>query len=104
MKSSLFFKLLSLSFSLAFGASAQDFRLGDISYDITADCTVDVSYGTMLNNPSNCIIIPETVSYRGNTYAVTGIRDTDFSGCGDLAIVTIPASVTVIDNFTIIYY
>ena len=101
MKSSLFFKLLSLSFSLAFGASAQDFRLGDISYDITADCTVDVSYGTMLNNPSNCIIIPETVSYRGNTYAVTGIRDTDFSGCGDLAIVTIPASVTVIDNFTI---
>ena len=55
----------------------------------------------MLNNPTNCIIIPETVSYRGNTYAVTGIRDTDFSGCGDLAIVTIPASVTVIDNFTI---
>lgn len=101
MKSSFFCKLLSFFLSLAFGASAQNFKLGDISYDITADDAVSVSYGTILNNTTNCILIPETVSYRGKTYAVTGIRDTDFSGCSDLAVVTIPASVTVIDKFSI---
>ena len=53
-------------------------------------------------NPSNysgVIIIPESISYNGNTYSVTEIEDQAFSQCTGLSTVQIPSSVTSMGAF-----
>ncbi|GHT19895.1 hypothetical protein FACS189429_7930 [Bacteroidia bacterium] len=57
---------------------------------------VEVTYAT--TKYSGNIVIPEYVTYGGNTYAVTSIGDNAFSACNALNSVTIPNSVTSIGN------
>ena len=45
---------------------------------------------------SGSVVIPESVTYNGNTYSVTSIGNYAFDNCGDLTSVTIPNSVTSI--------
>lgn len=45
------------------------------------------------------IVIPETVTYLGTTYTVTGIADA-FYGCNQLTSITIPKSVTSIGSYS----
>ncbi len=85
--------------------SAHDFEVEDIYYNITSetDKTVEVTYrGGKYNSYSNeysgVVIIPESVTYNGNTYNVNSIRDYAFYGCSGLTSVVIPNSVTCIGN------
>lgn len=43
---------------------------------------------------SGNVIIPDSVTYNGTTYAVTSIGDGAFRACSDLTSVTIPNTVT----------
>lgn len=44
--------------------------------------------------------IPEKITYNGNDYTVTRIRNAAFSGCSNLTSVNIPNSVTSIEHTT----
>ena len=44
------------------------------------------------------IVIPESVTYNGNTYSVTSIGSSAFRDCSGLTSVTIPNSVTFIGS------
>ena len=78
-------------------ASAEDFEVDGIYYNITSetDLTVEVTYrGTNSNSyPDEYIgevAIPGTATYNGNTYRVTSVGSSAFYGCKNLTAVTIP--------------
>ena len=48
------------------------------------------------NKYTGDVVIPESVTYGGNTYKVTGIGETSFSSCINLKSIIIPSSVTSI--------
>ena len=79
-------------------ASAHDFKVDGIYYDITSNIakTVKVVYdGNFYAEYTGTVVIPETVtSYNGTTYRVTSIGEGAFYGCTRLTSVTIPNSVT----------
>ena len=86
-------------------ASAHDFEVDGIYYDITSetDKTVEVVYEGNYSDSSNneytdTVVIPETVTYNGKTYSVAEIGDFAFEDCTGLTSVTIPNSVTSIGN------
>jgi len=54
------------------------------------------SYDSYSNEYSGNVVIPESVTYNGNTYSVTRIGDLAFVYCRGLTSVTIPNSVTSI--------
>ena len=66
-----------------------------IYYKITSETspkTVSVTYQTNTNTrtyTSNIINIPNSVTYNGNSYGVTGIDDTAFRSC-DAKFITLP--------------
>lgn len=51
-----------------------------------------------VSNYSGDVVIPETVTYNGYNYTVTGIGDRAFIGCTELTSVTIPNTVTSIST------
>ena len=51
------------------------------------------------NEYTGNVVIPKSVDYNGNTYPVTSIGQSAFSGCSDLTSVTIPTSVTTIGSY-----
>lgn len=63
-----------------------------------------VTYNTNDENDkySGNVVIPETVTYNGDTYSVTGIADYAFSNCPSLVSVVIPNSVQCI-NYAAFY-
>lgn len=100
-------------------AAAYDFKSGEIYYTITSDanCTAEVACGypgeespqtrglwmsECENWPGNSyagiVDIPAEVTYGGKTYAVIGIGKGAFVNCKELDAVTIPTSVTYINN------
>ncbi|MCR5069660.1 MAG: leucine-rich repeat domain-containing protein [Prevotella sp.] len=93
------------------GARAHDFVVDGIYYNITSSSvpyTVAVAYkGTSstqyYGEYSGAITIPEYVTYNGVTYSVTTIGSSAFSNCSGLTSVTIPSSVTGIDNYAFFY-
>ena len=90
----LFTMLLAL---IAATASAQDFMVDGICYNILSenDRTVEVTespYGY-----SGEVVIPAEVTYDGSTYSVTAIGDWAFGDCSALASVSMPSVTTIGD-------
>ncbi|ELM3645116.1 leucine-rich repeat domain-containing protein [Flavobacterium psychrophilum] len=80
---------------------AQDFTANRINYTITsstAPFTVKVARN---RDFSGVAVIPETVAYNSENYAVTAIGESAFEHCNKLTSVTIPNSATTIgkDSF-----
>ncbi len=77
-----------------------------VYYDVTSvdKKTVEVTY-LAYNSSSNSsaytgdVAIPQSVTYNGTTYTVEGIGDYAFYDCTGLTGVTIPESVTYIDDY-----
>ena len=91
------FKLsfLLLALLLPATATAYDFEIEDIYYNINGT-EVTVTSSPSSNKYSGDVIIPETVTYGGTTYSVTSIGESAFSNCYGLTSVTISNSVITI--------
>lgn len=80
-------------------ASAYDFEVDGIYYEITSetDHTVSTTYKTKEGNTEYVdVTIPETVQYNGAEYFVTSVGEGSFFKCSNLRSVTLPNSVTSI--------
>ena len=86
-------------------ASAHDFEVDGIYYNITSstDLTVSVTYqGSSsgdYNEYTGTISIPEAVTYNSNTYQVTSIGSSAFRLCNSLSSITIPGCVINIGEY-----
>ena len=81
-------------------ANAYYFIVDGIAYNTSYNTTVEVTSG---GNYIDSINIPSSVTYIGNTYRVTSISNSAFSGCTKLTSVTIPNSVTTIGSQAFYY-
>ena len=92
MKKIIFFAVLAV---LCLTSNALIFEVDSLKYTVNDDgTTVTVSNGSKTTGE---LIIPETVSYGGNTYSVTAIGMVAFHNCnGFTGSLTIPNSVTAI--------
>jgi len=70
-------------------AMAYDFEVNGIYYNKNGTVEATVVSG---NGYSGNIVIPETVTYGNDTYAVTAIGESAFSGQSYLTAITIPAA------------
>ena len=100
MKQLFRFSILLLALLLPATASAYDFEVDGIYYNINGN-DVTVTYQSYSNfvyssDYSGDVTIPETVTYGGTTYSVTSIGDYAFSYCSGLTSITMPNSVTSI--------
>ncbi len=82
-------------------ASAYDFEVDGIYYNITSESGVSVTYKYYEDPNIYCgeIIIPETVNYNNHTYLVKSIEWHAFYGSTYLTSINIPNSVTSIGNY-----
>lgn len=89
--------------SVAPTEAGEDFSFDGIVYTVidqeaktckTKDASADFAGNTAVGN----LVIPDSVSYNGYTYAVKGIGNRSFNSCSDLYSVSIPATV---ENFGI---
>ena len=92
MKRFMFFMVMCLC---SLTALAADFTVDGINYNITSaeKKTVEVTNGIIYQGD---VVIPESVEYERINYSVTSIGRSAFSGCRDLATISIPNSVTSI--------
>ena len=105
MKKRLFLAFAMLmTFCLHANADADvcDFIKDGIFYKIQSDGSVHVWYEDATSwDPcytQECYVIPETVTYEGTTYTVTGIGHTAFYGCTNVNYVSLPKTIKNIDD------
>ena len=87
-----------LCFLCCFGADAVTFVVNGISYIVTSTSELTVSVNSKRPKYSGDVIIPETVTYNGKEFTVTGIDFGAFVDCGDLKSVSIPKTIINIDK------
>ena len=96
--------LLLLALLLPATATAYDFEVDGIYYFIYNNEAIvtngnswgwDWEYGSYAGD----VTIPETVTYDGTTYSVTGISSSAFANCNELTSVSIPNSVIIIEGY-----
>ena len=108
MKQLLKSTLLLLALLLPATATAHDFEVDGIYYNILNDNEVEVTYkGDFISWDHNNtyfgdVTIPSTVTYNGTIYTVTTIGHAAFYSCTNLTGVTIPNSVTTIGDDALI--
>ena len=91
MKKYFLFTLLLLL--AVFTASAYDFEVDGICYNI-----YEKRVTVMHSDYSGDIVIPETVTYDGETYTVTTINYHAFTGCTGLTSVTLPSTIASVSS------
>ncbi|MCR5821967.1 MAG: leucine-rich repeat domain-containing protein, partial [Bacteroidales bacterium] len=98
-----FFAVLMMALAIPQSVKAYDFEYtyqGQTLYynivDGNAQVTYQNNYPPSYSNLTGDLVIPDSVTYNGNTYAVTSIGDYTFRGCSGLTSVTIPDAVTSI--------
>ncbi len=77
-------------------ASAQEFEVGGICYNITDTANKTVKVTSRTNRYTGSVMVPESVVYNGATYNVTSIGSSAFAYCTGLTSIEIPNSVTSI--------
>lgn len=92
MKNKILFLAITLWMALSLPLSAEDITVDGIKYS-TSGTTATVTGCTITIGD---VIIPETLTYNGNTYSVTSIEYRAFFGCAGLTSISIPNSVTSI--------
>ena len=97
MKQLIKLSLLTLAFLMPAVATAEDFAVGGIYYNINGDEATVTYKGA---SPSSTyyeyfgdVTIPATVTWEGTTYPVTAIGEGAFSNCSEVTSVSIPNSV-----------
>ena len=91
----LFTMLLTL---VAVTASAQDFEVDGIYYNILSEDERTVEVTGSPYGYSGDVVIPADVTYDGSTYSVTTIGDMAFHICSDLTSISMPSVTTIGDN------
>lgn len=76
---------------------ASDFTVDGIFYNTSEENAI-VTRGSALGSYIGTIVIPESVTYNGKSYSVTGIGYQAFSYCERLTSITIPNTVTSIGD------
>ena len=94
----LLFLICFLTLSVT-GATAQDFYVGDIGYNIISDTEFKVEAYRLKDENVQTITIPQKVQWNGAEYSVTGIGVQAFDYCSKLVSVHIPESVVSIGKF-----
>ena len=86
------------------GSNPTEFTVGDLMYRVNDDgVSVTVIGHVDGYNAQGALVIPESVSYEGHNYAVTVIGNTAFMYCFYLTSLTIPNSVTTIEEGAFAY-
>ena len=99
MKQLFRFSVMLLALLLPALATAADFMVDDICYNIHGNEAAVASRrvpGFLFIGYKGDVVIPATVTYDGTTYPVTSIEDIAFYGCHDLTSIVVPNSVTEI--------
>ena len=95
--------LIAVLSLVATAATAHSFEVNGIYYNKNGDGTVSVTfkgsrYYEYADEYTGNVMIPSSVTYSGTTYSVTSIGEYAFQDCSGLTSVTIPNSVTSIDD------
>ena len=77
-------------------ANAYDAEINGIYYNFSGSKAIVTYRDSQYRSYSGSVTIPESVSYNGKTYNVTGISGSAFAYCYDLSSISIPNSVTSI--------
>ena len=93
----LFFTLFSLMVCTML--RAYDAKIDGIYYNFSGNKATVTYRDEWYDSYKGDLIIPESVSYNGKTYSVTGINGWAFAYCSELNSITIPNSVTSIGDF-----
>ena len=103
MKQLFRFYILLLALLLPALASAFDFQVDGICYNINGNEATVTSKGDYYDmffvGYLGAVVIPPTVTYYGITYPVTSIDEIAFYCCEGLTSVDIPSSITKIGDF-----
>ena len=96
---------LLLALLLPLAATAHDFEVDGIYYNLSSDGSGAIvtyrgeSYYQYANEYTGDVTIPTTVTFNGTTYPVTGIGALAFYSCKGLTSIIIPKSATLMGNY-----
>ena len=89
---------------MTYGSNPTEFTVGDLNYHVNDDnVSITVTGHVDGYEATGALVIPESVSYEGHDYAVTAIGSTAFMYCFYLTSLTIPNSVTTIEESAFAY-
>ena len=89
---------------MTYSSNSETFTVGDLNYRVNDDhVSVTVTGHVNGYEATGPLVIPESVNYEGHNYAVTVIGNTAFMYCFYLTSLTIPNSVTTIEEGAFAY-